>query len=162
MPHIHLETLIKAPMERCFDLSRSIELHTLSTAKTGEKAIAGKTTGLIGLGETVTWQARHFGVRQKLTSRITGYTYPTYFCDEMEKGAFRRMRHEHHFRHQSGITVMTDLFEFESPFGRLGRFANDFVLTGYLKKLLLERNYVIKQAAESDQWKRILPPVPAP
>jgi ligand-binding SRPBCC domain-containing protein len=160
MPYIHLETLIKAPIERCFDLSRSIELHTLSTAKTGEKAIAGKTTGLIGMGETVTWQARHFGLRQTLTSKITGFTYPTYFCDEMVKGAFQRMRHEHHFRHQGGITVMTDLFEFESPFGRLGRFANNFVLIGYMKKMLLERNHLIKQAAETDQWKKLLPPTP--
>ncbi len=157
MPHIHLETLIKAPIERCFDLSRSIELHTLSTSKTGEKAIAGTTTGLIGPGETVTWRARHFGVRQNLTSKITGFEYPTYFCDEMVKGAFQRMRHEHHFRHQSGITVMTDLFEFESPFGRLGRFANNFVLIDYLKKFLLERNHLIKRVAESDQWKQFLP-----
>ena len=162
MPHIHLETLIKAPIERCFDLSRSIDLHSTSVRKTGEKAIAGTTTGLIGPGETVTWRARHFGVRQTLTSKITGFTYPTYFCDEMVKGAFKRMRHEHQFRHQGGITVMTDLFEFESPLGRLGRFANDFVLTGYMKKLLLERNYLIKQTAESDQWKTLLPPPAGP
>jgi ligand-binding SRPBCC domain-containing protein len=113
--------------------------------------------GLIGMGESVTWRAKHFGVRQNLTSIITGYEYPVYFCDEMVKGAFKRLRHEHHFRHQSGITVMTDLFEFESPFGRLGRMANDLVLTEYMKKFLLLRNQAIKRAAESDQWKTFLP-----
>ncbi len=157
MPHIHLETLIKAPIERCFDLSRSIDLHSTSVRKTGEKAIAGTTTGLIGPGETVTWRARHFGVRQNLTSKITGFEYPTYFCDEMMKGAFKRMRHEHHFRHQSGITVMTDLLEFESPFGRLGRMVNNLVLIEYMKQFLLMRNAAIKRVAESDQWKQFLP-----
>jgi ligand-binding SRPBCC domain-containing protein len=162
MPYIHLETLIKAPIERCFDLSRSIDLHSTSVRQTGEKAIAGTTTGLIGPGETVTWRARHFGVRQNLTSKITGFEYPTYFCDEMVKGAFQRMRHEHHFRHQSNITVMTDLFEFESPFGRLGRMVNQLVLTEYMKRFLLQRNAAIKRVAESDQWKQFLPQTATP
>ncbi len=157
MPFIHLETLIKAPIERCFDLSRSIDLHSISVRQTGEKAIAGKTTGLIGMGETVTWRARHFGVWQNLTSAITGYEYPMYFCDEMVRGAFKRMRHEHHFRHQSGITVMTDLLEFESPLGRLGNMFNNMILTAYMKKFLIQRNAAIKRAAESDQWKQFLP-----
>jgi ligand-binding SRPBCC domain-containing protein len=82
-------TLIHAPLERCFDLSRSIDLHKVSTARTGEQAIAGVTSGLIGLGEEVSWRARHFGVWQQMTSRITAFDRPAYFQDTMVRGAFR-------------------------------------------------------------------------
>lgn len=55
MPVITLDTYIQASREVVFDLSRDIDLHQISTRHTNEKAIAGKTSGLIGLGETVTW-----------------------------------------------------------------------------------------------------------
>jgi hypothetical protein len=61
MSVIELATSIAAPTERVFDLARSIDLHTERTAGTGERAVAGVTSGLIGLGEEVTWRARHFG-----------------------------------------------------------------------------------------------------
>ena len=67
MSFIKLETYISAPIEKVFDLARSIDLHKVSTLGTNEEAIAGRTTGLIELGETVTWQAKHFGLYQKLT-----------------------------------------------------------------------------------------------
>ena len=90
MPFIDIETTIKAPIERCFDLARSIDLHQISTSHTNETAIAGTTSGLIGLNETVTWEATHFGVRQQLTSRITEFEYPNLFTDEMVKGVFKQ------------------------------------------------------------------------
>lgn len=62
MPKIELTTEINAPIEICFDLSRSIDLHQLSTAKTNEKAIKGVTAGLIGPDESVTWEAVHFAL----------------------------------------------------------------------------------------------------
>jgi ligand-binding SRPBCC domain-containing protein len=157
MPSFYLETLIKAPVQRCFDLSRSIDLHMLSTAHTGEKAIAGRTDGLIGAGEWVTWRAKHFGVWQTLTSKITEYDSPVYFCDEMVKGAFKQFRHEHHFREQGQFTLMTDKFDFQSPLGPLGQLFNQLILSRYMKKLLLERNRVIKQAAETEHWKEVVP-----
>ncbi|HVV55326.1 MAG TPA: SRPBCC family protein [Mucilaginibacter sp.] len=148
MVGIELLTEIHAPIERVFDLARSIDLHLESTKQTGEKAIAGKTSGLIGLGETVTWQAKHFGIRQNLTSKITEFDRPNYFTDEMVKGAFKSIRHEHHFSENNGITLMKDDFVFESPLGILGRFFNWLVLTRYMTKLLEIRNKVIKEAAE--------------
>lgn len=73
MPCISLTTEIKAPIERCFDLSRSIDLHVVSTSGTDEKAVGGRTSGLIEKNETVTWQAVHLGVKQNLTSLITEF-----------------------------------------------------------------------------------------
>ena len=148
MPKIELTTGINAPIEKVFDLARSINLHMESTKHTGEQAIAGKTSGLIGLGETVTWRAKHFGIRQTLTSKITGFDRPNYFVDEMVQGAFKSIRHEHRFSYSDGRTLMKDTFIFESPLGILGRFFNWLVLTRYMTRLLEQRNKVIKEAAE--------------
>jgi ligand-binding SRPBCC domain-containing protein len=156
MPVIHLITEINAPVERCFDLSRSIDLHLLSTEQTNEKAIAGITHGLIGLGEEVTWRARHFGVYQNLTSRITVYKYPFYFESKMIKGAFKKIDHRHQFEQKDNITVMKDYFDFEAPFGILGKIVSKLVLYSYMKRLLEERNRVIKKIAESEEWKKLL------
>lgn len=157
MPTINLETTIRAPVEVCFDLSRSIDLHIISTEHTGERAIAGVTSGLIGLGESVTWRAKHFGVWQRLSTRITEYERPFYFADEMVEGAFKRFKHEHHFQKSgNGITLMRDVFDYTSPFGICGMLADNFVLIKYMTQLLVERNNVIKLYAESGQWESLL------
>lgn len=156
MPVIHLKTIIKAPIKRVFDLSRSIDLHKISTAKTNEIAIAGKTSGLIGMNEFVTWSAKHFGFTQNLTSIITEYHRPNSFTDEMQKGAFKSFKHQHIFTESEGTTVLTDVFEYKSPLGLLGNLADILFLEKYMENLLFERNQVIKDFAETERWKEIL------
>ncbi|WP_040680388.1 SRPBCC family protein [Niabella aurantiaca] len=136
MPVIELRTYIGADIETCFDLARSIDLHSFSTAQTKEKAIAGKTTGLIGEGETVTWQATHFGVRQKLTSKITVYQRPFHFRDEQVRGAFKFIKHDHYFSSIEGGTLMKDLFCFQSPLGLLGRLVDAMIMKRYLYAII--------------------------
>lgn len=149
MPKIYLETLINADIQKVFDLSRNIDFHQESTAKTNEKAIAGKMSGLIELGETVTWRAKHLGFYQSLTTKITQMESPKMFTDVMVKGAFKSMKHQHIFKEENGRTMMIDIFEFESPFGILGKISNQIFLTNYLKGFLLERNRMLKEFAES-------------
>jgi ligand-binding SRPBCC domain-containing protein len=156
MPIIQIKMVIEAPIDRCFDLSRSIDLHKISTSQTGEEAIAGVTLGLIGLGETVTWRARHFGIRQTLTTRITELDHPNFFVDEMVEGAFKCFRHEHNFKSLGNKTEMRDHFHYESPLGLLGKVFDWVVLKQYMQNLLEQRNLVIKEYAESDKWKKIL------
>lgn len=156
MPVIELATSIAAPVERVFDLARSIDLHTASTSSTGERAIAGVTSGLIGLGDEVTWRARHFGVWQSLTVRITAFERPAHFADVMVRGAFRRMEHQHYFESSAGGTIMREVFTYESPLGILGRLADSLFLESYMRSFLIERNRVIKDTAESDAWKQYL------
>lgn len=156
MPLIELTTIIDAPIERCFDLARSIDLHKLSTDGTDEEAIAGITTGLIGKDQQVTWRARHFGITQTLSSRITVFERPYHFRDEMVKGAFRSIKHDHTFQMSDEKTVMEDKFYFETPGWILGRLFNRLILTNYLCSLLKNRNEVIKRIAESDDWRRFL------
>lgn len=97
MPKITLETEIDAPMERVFDLARCIDLHAETMSKYREKAVAGKTRGLIGLNETVTWEAVHFGFKQTLTSKITKFDRPHHFRDVMVSGIFKHLTHDHFF-----------------------------------------------------------------
>jgi ligand-binding SRPBCC domain-containing protein len=156
MPRILLTTMIHAPPERCFDLSRSIDLHVASTRQTGERAVGAITSGLLGLGEEVTWSARHFGVRQTLTSRITAFDRPHHFRDSMVRGALRRFDHDHFFAARGEETEMRDVFDFESPLGPLGRLADALVLTRYLSRFLERRNEEIKRVAESDAWRAML------
>lgn len=156
MPSIHLTTFIAAPAERIFDLSRSINLHKISTASTGEEAIAGVTSGLINKDETVTWQAKHLFKKRIFTSKIVAMELKTFFCDEMIKGDFKSFRHEHHFKPVENGTIMIDLLEFESPYGALGRFVNKYYLKRYIEKFLEKRNNVIKEYAETEKWKVIL------
>ncbi|MDX2045255.1 MAG: SRPBCC family protein [Chitinophagaceae bacterium] len=156
MPVIELDTFINAPAEICFDLARSIDLHQTSMGKSKEKAIAGKTTGLIELNETVTWRAKHFGIWQTLTSKVIAYHYPEFFADEMVKGGFHSFRHEHHFIKTTHGTLMKDRFEFKTPLGWIGKIANQLFLTKYMTNLIAERNKVIKETAENGEWKKIL------
>ena len=157
MPLIKLETRIRSTPEICFDLSRSIDLHQISTARTNEKAVEGIKSGLINLGETVTWKANHFGITQQLTSKITAFERPHHFRDEQVKGAFRSFVHDHIFELEERIVIMKDIFEFQSPFGIAGRFFNKLVLTKYLTDFLIERNNVIKEYAESGKWRSVIP-----
>jgi ligand-binding SRPBCC domain-containing protein len=145
---IELSTPINSPIERCFNLARSIDVHVASTKQTGERAIAGRTSGLIEFGETVTFSARHFGIRQKLSSKITQFDYPNSFTDEMVSGAFKSFRHEHLFFAIGNQTIMKDIFMFESPFGLLGELVNILFLGRYMQQLLTTRNKAIKAAAE--------------
>jgi ligand-binding SRPBCC domain-containing protein len=156
MPVIELATAIAAPIERVFDLSRSIELHTSSTSRTGERAIAGVTSGLIGPQQEVTWRAKHFGIWQSLTVCITAFERPIHFADTMVCGAFRHMEHHHYFAPSPEGTIMRDVFAYESPFGVFGHIANALFLERYMRRFLVERNQVIKGTAESDDWKRFL------
>lgn len=149
MPTIHLETLIAAPPERCFDLSLSVDLHRQSVAHTHERPVAGVTSGVMRLGDTVTWEAVHFGVKQYLTTKITAYDRPRSFVDEMTQGIFQELTHHHEFVPQPSGTLMVDTFTFRAPLGFLGRLAEALFLTRYMGGLLLTRNRYLKQAAEA-------------
>jgi ligand-binding SRPBCC domain-containing protein len=145
-----VETLIAARPEICFDAARDLDLHAKSMAHTGERAVAGRTSGLIELGEEVTWRARHFGVTQHLTSRITAFDRPRYFQDAMQRGAFRSFVHDHFFEPRAAGTLMIDAFTFAAPLGILGILAERLVLRRYMTRLLTARAEVIKAFAESD------------
>jgi ligand-binding SRPBCC domain-containing protein len=145
-------TIIHAPIQLCFDLARNVEVHLAGNVHWGEQTVAsgGVTSGIIGLGQHVTWRAKHFGIWQELTSQITALEPPSYFQDVMLRGAFKSMTHDHHFRSlPSGATEMKDIFVFAAPLPVLGLIAERLVLRRYMQALLHERNVALKTIAES-------------
>jgi ligand-binding SRPBCC domain-containing protein len=156
MPLIKLTTFVKAPLERVFDLSRSIDLHKKSMSRYGEKPLTGRLSGLIEAGESVTWQAKHLLKLRTLSVKVSAMNAPHSFVDELVKGDFTAMKHEHYFKACDNGTFIIDHFYFESPYGTLGAWANRLYLTRYMRKLLEARNEAIKEVAESNQWKHYL------
>ena len=148
METIVIETRISASLQRSFDAARDLDLHVRSLAHTNERAVAGRTAGLIEAGEEVTWRGRHFGIYQHFTSKITAFDAPNYFQDSMVRGAFRSFVHDHFFTRDGNVTVMKDVLVFSAPFGFIGRIAEKLVLRRYLERLLMSRAAVIKEAAE--------------
>jgi ligand-binding SRPBCC domain-containing protein len=146
---IRIEIWIAAPIERCFDAARDLDLHVKSMTHTNERAVAGRTSGLIELGEEVTWRARHLGVTQHFTSKITAFDRPRHFRDEMQRGAFRSFVHDHFFEVEDDHTKMVDVLNFSAPLGILGRIAEKLFLRRYMTRLLTVRAQALKDAIEA-------------
>jgi ligand-binding SRPBCC domain-containing protein len=157
MAIIEVITRINAPQKRCFYLALSVDLHAVSARQTREEIIAGVRSGVLQLHDSVTFRARHLGVWQTLTSKVTVLQAPGYFRDEMQQGAFKIMWHEHHFEQDGATTLMRDVFVFTSPLGWIGRLVDALVLKRYMRQFLQQRGIVVKQYAESDAWQSVLP-----
>ncbi|RSM44013.1 cyclase [Amycolatopsis balhimycina DSM 5908] len=150
MTRFEVITGMAALPRRVFDLSLEVEVHTASMAGSGERVIGGVTSGRMRLGDTVTWEATHFGVRWRMTSRISACEPPGYFVDEQVTGPFARWHHAHHFEPDgNGGTVMRDVIDFAAPFGPLGTIAERTVLGWYLPRLIRLRNDHLRRAAET-------------
>ena len=142
-------TSISASIESVFDLSLNIDAHLESMMGSKERAIAGVTSGAIGLGEQVTWRARHFGIPFTMTTKIVELVRPSFFVDEQVRGPFRSFRHEHRYQTDANTTLVIDRIEFTAPLGPLGTIAERLVLAAYLPKLIAERNAYLKATAEA-------------
>ncbi|MBW1657601.1 SRPBCC family protein [Flavobacterium quisquiliarum] len=150
MTTINLTTKISALKQIVFDASRNIDIHQQSASPTKEKAIAGVTSGLINLSETVTWRGKHFGFYLTHKSRITAMNFYDYFVDEMEKGKFKSFKHEHFFEEENGFTIMKDKLQYETPFGIFGKLFDVLFLKRHLTNFLLERNKVLKEVSKNN------------
>ena len=148
MPTLHLETHISAPIEQVFDLTRDLDVHARTVPHTHERATGATDGRRIGPGDTLTFEASHFGVRQRLVSRITAFERPTLFADELVSGAFKSLRHTHMFEAVDGGTLMRDSLEFTSPLGLLGKIADTLFLERYMRRFLETRNRNLKRIAE--------------
>ncbi|GEN52535.1 SRPBCC family protein [Halobacillus faecis] len=151
MPVIIHRTFIEAPAEVCFDLARDVDVHTQTTSNTKEKAVAGVTKGWMEEGDKVTWEATHFGIRQRLTARITEMDRPHRFVDVMVKGAFHSFTHTHEFFEKAEGTVMVDTFDYQSPLGPLGSIADRLFLEKYMRDLIETRAHELKMMAEKEK-----------
>lgn len=135
------------PVERLFDLARSIDVHVESQRTSGERAVSGVTSGLIGEGQEVTWRARHFGIPLTMTSRITHLDFPRSFTDEQARGPFKAFRHVHEFEPTAAGSIMIDRVEFAAPLGLVGRAVERLFLSRYLERLIARRGQFLATRA---------------
>ncbi|MGE8205767.1 SRPBCC family protein [Heyndrickxia sp. NPDC080065] len=149
MPTIKHQEFIKAPIEACFDLARNVDIHTQTTSDTKERAVGGVTKGLLEVGDTVTWEAFHFGVKQRLTAKVTEMQKPYQFVDIMLNGAFHSFIHIHQFSEVTDGTIMTDTFQYKSPFGLIGNMADILFLKKYMHRFIVFRAKALKEIAEN-------------
>jgi ligand-binding SRPBCC domain-containing protein len=149
MTRIHLETRIAAPIDRLFELARSIDIHLGSMEHTGERAIAGVTSGTMNQGDTVTWEARHLGFTRRLTSHMAVVEPPHRFIDEQIAGPFAYFRHIHEFKACGDETLMTDELDYGVPYGWLGSCGDRLILKRHLRNLLLRHNAYLQRVAEA-------------
>lgn len=151
MTQIKTLTTIKAPIEIVFNNCRNIDIHQYSASKTNEKAIAGKTSGLIDKGETVTWEGKHFGIYIQHVSIISEMNFPNYFVDEQLKGQFKSFKHQHFFTQKENKTIMTDILDYETPFGFIGKLFDKLLLVNHLTNFIIYRNTILKELSENHQ-----------
>lgn len=156
MPTLHLTTFVAAPAEIVFDLTRHIGLHKETMAAHTEDAVAGIRFGLLEKDDTVTWRAKHFFKTRLLRVKVTAMKKPELFINEQASGDFKNMKHEHYFKPCDNGTILINLFHFETPYGFLGGWFNEFFLNKYLLRLLSRRSAMIKEVAESGRWKTLL------
>ena len=149
MPIIRHKQFIKAPIEKCFDFARNVDIHMKTTSKTKEKAVGGLTTGLMEEGDIVTFEAVHFGIKQRLTSKVVYMDRPNKFIDIMLKGAFKSFTHTHQFIEENNGTLMIDVFEYVSPLGSIGVMADQLFLEKYMKEFISSRAKELKRIAEN-------------
>lgn len=138
-------THLDRPPDVAFHTSLDVTFHTDSMAESGEQVVGGITSGVMGLGDTVTWRARHFGLWWEMSTIVSAYEPPRYFVDEQVKGPFKSYRHEHYFVDEVGGTCMRDIVEFAAPFGPLGLVAERLVLRRYMTALIDLRNANLHQ-----------------
>ena len=148
-----IETWIRASQQACFDAARDLDLHRKSIPDSEEEAVGGRLSGQIEMGEEVTWRARHFGVRQHFTSKITAFDAPSHFRDSMVRGAFKSFDHDHYFEPRDGGTVMHDVLVFVAPLGALGRIAEKLFLRRYVERLLVQRAAILKESIERSAYR---------
>jgi ligand-binding SRPBCC domain-containing protein len=151
MPVVRLETFISAPTEICFDLSRSVDMHT-------DPPVAGVMSGMMELGDTVTWESTHFGRKRSITSKIGEMERPYRFVDVLIRGNFKKLIHDHTFEARDGGTLLIDDFEFVSPGGPLGWLLDNLLLKNYMRNILMKRNKRLREPAESGQVEKYIKP----
>jgi ligand-binding SRPBCC domain-containing protein len=151
MHELRISTSIAAPLSTCFDLARSVDAHLQSAAGTGERVVGGRTSGLLESGDEVTWEGRHFGITQRLSSRVTAFEPHTFFQDRMTRGAFHFLEHDHLFEPEADGTRMIDIMRFQAPLGPLGWIAERLLLAPHLRRFLIARGQALKAMAEQSR-----------
>lgn len=147
---------VNAPIERCFLLSTHVDLvkRCLKLRLVPKKS--SRASGLFKPGDQMTWKGWVCGIPLKHQGKVTRYEQPEYFQNSMERGRFQRFEYDHFFAEVGGQTLLNDKIRFSLPAGWLLRPMVEFLLLPYMERQLQRRLKLLKQVAESDEWKNYL------
>ncbi|UJP10035.1 SRPBCC family protein [Microbacterium sp. KUDC0406] len=135
-----LERVVPAAPAEVFDLSLDVGLHVSSQSAHDERVADGPASGMLAEGDRITWSARHFGVRFRMTSLVYDVNRPHRFRDRQVRGPFAEFQHTHEFTAIDGGTLMRDEIVFRSPFWIVGRVVDALVMRRHLIRVITERN----------------------
>lgn len=149
MTTIQLDTKIQTSIEKAFTLSLDIDFHKKSASQTNEEAIAGVTSGIIKLNETVTWRGKHLGIFLTHKSIISALEHPYHFIDEMVQGQFKSFKHRHYFEEKKGVVYMKDIITYTTPYGILGKLLDVLFIKNHMTQFITHRNLALKNELEA-------------
>ena len=149
-------THVMAPLERCFLLSTSLKLVERGLGMRPMRGDGLRAEGLVLGGDRVRWQGWKFGMPQYHVSLISEFEPPRYFQDRMIAGRFRTFQHDHEFTEIGGQVLMKDTVRFSLPLGFAGRLVGKNILVPHIRALIRQRFLLLKQVAESDEWRKYL------
>ena len=156
MVTIRTVTWVDAPVERCFMLATSVDFQLAASKNKNVRAFAEIRSGSLDQGDTITWRGPMFGLGQVHTNRVEVFRPFNYIYEKMVAGGFKIYEHERHFAAMDDGTRIRDEVRFSVGWGPFGRLVEKPLLRRQVMALLTWRNEALKEAAESDVWKRFL------
>lgn len=147
------EIIVRAPIERCFLLSTSLEI---VAQELGMRAVRGRTSGLVIANDTVRWEGWRLGLPQFHESLIGEFEPPVFFRDRMIAGRFARFEHDHAFSQQGNGVLLRDEVRFTMPWGWSGDLIGQWVMVRDIRGLMKRRFARIRRIAESEEWRKYL------
>jgi ligand-binding SRPBCC domain-containing protein len=157
MPDIHLTTVIYAPKQRVFDLARCVSLHKRHFDAHKIIPSTGKTSGLLEMKDYTMWNGKLGNKKRQFILDMVAMDKHDFYRDEMRKDFFDAFVHEHFFKEIDNGTIMIDQIAFQLPHGFIGNLVNKACAEKYITTYLKERNAMVKEYAEGNNWRAILP-----
>jgi ligand-binding SRPBCC domain-containing protein len=148
MPLYEHKQFINAPIEVCFNVARDVGVHTQTALKTKGKAVGGVTNGLLKEADSVTWEFVHFGIKQKVTSRVIFMDKPYSFVVKMVRGPFRFFIYIHQFIEEEEGTAIIHHFQYKSRFSLIGVLLDKLFLAKHMENFIVTRACGLKKIAE--------------
>ena len=122
MGRIVIETAIRAPQQRCFDLARDVSVHAEMSVSTHERVVApGRLAGPLEQTSGSPSRLAILAARRRLTVQMVELVPPGHFIDEQISGPFVWMQHLHEFEPDGSMTLMRDTLHWNMPYGIVGR-----------------------------------------
>jgi ligand-binding SRPBCC domain-containing protein len=101
-------------------------------------------------GAVIDYQLRLFGLPFRWRTEITEFVPGSHFVDVQVKGPYKVWHHRHQFTTVAGGTQMTDIVDYDLPFGPLGALAHALMVRRSVNQIFDHRNRTILEILLSE------------